>query len=195
MNKHASRTARPSALTSSFFCLLALLVRFQSRIRYCTPNQSRGSLSSWHSQDFGYKQITANETYEDNLACVAMRENSVRRKFLRHIDICRYSVLELVNAGFVKLIPLRTRKFVTDALTKSLPSPALIGHCLVMMGQKYVLLCSFCILNFSFEFIFIFIFLQYLWISQCIWYPHCAWGEQYNTHRPLSHESVHERPA
>jgi len=44
-------------------------------------------------------------------------------------------VRELVKAGFVKLIPLRTHKMVADALTKSLPAPAFIGHRRVMIGQ------------------------------------------------------------
>jgi len=86
-------------------------------------------------KDFGYQQTTTIEIYEDNLACVAISENPVRRKFLRHINIRRYFVRELVKAGFVKLIPLRTHKMVADALTKSLPSPAFIGHRRVMMGQ------------------------------------------------------------
>ena len=79
-------------------------------------------------KDFGYQQQQATAIYEDNLACVAMSENPVRRKFSRHIDIRRYFVRELVKAGFVKLIPLRTHKMVADALTKSLPAPAFIGH-------------------------------------------------------------------
>jgi len=86
-------------------------------------------------KDFGYQQNTATEIDEDNLACVAMSENAVRRKFSRHIDIRRYFVRELVKAVFVKLIPLRTHKMVADALTKSLSSPAFIGHRRVMMGQ------------------------------------------------------------
>jgi len=86
-------------------------------------------------KDFGYQQQNATEVYEDNLACVAMSENPVRQIFSRHIDIRRYFVRELVKAGFVKLIPLRTHKMVADALTKSLPSPAFIGHRCVMMGQ------------------------------------------------------------
>jgi len=86
-------------------------------------------------KDLGYQQQNATEIYEDNLACVAMSENPVRRKFSRHIDIRRYFVRELVKAGFVKLIPLRTHKMVADALTKSLPSPAFIGNRRVMMGQ------------------------------------------------------------
>jgi len=59
-------------------------------------------------KDFGYLQNTATEIYKDNLACVAISENPVRREFSRHIDIHRYFVRELVKAGFVKLIPLRT---------------------------------------------------------------------------------------
>ena len=86
-------------------------------------------------KDFGYQQQQATKIYEDNLACVAMSENPVRRKFSRHIDIRRYFVRELVKAGFVKLIPLRTHKMVANALTKSLPAPAFIGHRRVMMGQ------------------------------------------------------------
>ena len=64
-----------------------------------------------------------------------MSENPVRRKFSRHIDIRRYFVRELVLAGMVKLIPLRTHKMVADALTKSLPAPAFIAHREVMLGR------------------------------------------------------------
>jgi len=85
-------------------------------------------------KDFGYQQQNTTEMYEDNLACVAMSENLVRRKFSRHIDIRGYFVRKLVKAGFVKLIPLRTHKMVADALTKSLSSPAFIGYRRVMIG-------------------------------------------------------------
>jgi len=64
-----------------------------------------------------------------------MSENPVRCKFSRHINIRCYFVRELVKAEFEKLIPLRTHKMVADALTKSLPSPALIDHCRVIMDQ------------------------------------------------------------
>ena len=67
-------------------------------------------------------QLKATEIYEDNLACIAMSENPVRRKFSRHINIRRYFVRELVLAGMVKLIPLRTHKMVADALTKKEPA-------------------------------------------------------------------------
>jgi hypothetical protein len=85
--------------------------------------------------DFGFSQTQATLLYEDNLACVAMSENPVRRKFSRHIDIRKYFVRELVLAGFLKLVPLRTNKMVADALTKSLPSPAFIGHRQIMTGH------------------------------------------------------------
>jgi len=55
--------------------------------------------------------------------------------FSRHIDICRYFVREPVKAGFVKLIPLCAPKMATNALTKSLPLPAFIGHRRVIMGH------------------------------------------------------------
>jgi len=64
-----------------------------------------------------------------------MSEPPVHRNFLRHVDIRRYFVRELVKAGFVKLIPLHTHKMLADALTSSLPSPTFIGHRLVIMGQ------------------------------------------------------------
>ena len=56
-------------------------------------------------KDFGYQQNTATEIYEENLACVAMSENPVQRKFSRHIDIRRYFACELVKAGFLKIHP------------------------------------------------------------------------------------------
>ena len=72
-------------------------------------------------RDFGHSQSTATDIFEDNLACIAMSENPVHRRFSRHIDIRRYFVRELVKANIVKLIPLRTHNMVTDALPKSLP--------------------------------------------------------------------------
>ena len=85
--------------------------------------------------DFGFSQTKATLLYEGILACVAMSENPVRRKFSRHIDIHKYYVRELVLTGFLKLVPLRTHKMVADALTKSLPSPAFVGHRQIMTGH------------------------------------------------------------
>jgi len=85
--------------------------------------------------DFGFSPTLATPLYKDNLTCVAMSANPVRRKFFRHIDIRNYYVLELILAGFLKLVPLRTHKMVADALTKSLPSPDFIGHSQIMTGH------------------------------------------------------------
>jgi len=49
--------------------------------------------------DFDFFQTQAIFLDEDNLACVAMSENPVRRKFSRHIDIRKYYVRELVLEG------------------------------------------------------------------------------------------------
>jgi len=85
-------------------------------------------------------QTKATLLYEDNLACIAMSENPVRLKFSRHFirfDIKQYFVRELVLAGFLKLVHLRTHKMVADALTKSLPSrsTAFVGHRQIMTGH------------------------------------------------------------
>jgi hypothetical protein len=72
-------------------------------------------------RNFGFTPIGPNRIYEDNVACVAMSENPVRRKYSRHIDIRRYFVRDLVSQQVIKLVPLRTGLMVVDALTKSLP--------------------------------------------------------------------------
>ena len=77
-------------------------------------------------RDFAVPQLAPTDIYEDNLACVAMSANPVRRKFSRHVR--RYFVRELVGLKVLRLVPLRTHLMVADALTKSLPSPAHIKH-------------------------------------------------------------------
>jgi len=95
-------------------------------------------------QDFGFTQTGPTNLYEDNLAAVVMSINPVRRKYSRHIYIRRHYVRELGFAGLVKLIPLGTHDMVADALTKSLPAPALTRHREVMMGPSTLsaLLCT-----------------------------------------------------
>ena len=53
----------------------------------------------------------------------------------RHIDIRRCLVRDMVPAGVVKLVPLRTHLMVADALTMSLSSPAHIKHREIMLGH------------------------------------------------------------
>ena len=86
-------------------------------------------------RDFHEAQQSPTLVYEDNLACIAMSENALRRKYSRQIDIRRYFVRELVADGVVKLIPLRTHLMMADVLTKSLPTPAHAKHRAVMMGH------------------------------------------------------------
>ena len=96
-------------------------------------------------RDFGFTQAAPTEVYEDNLACVAMSEKPVRRKFSRHIDIRYYFVRDLVAHQVMKLVPLRTHKMVADQLTKSLPAPALVKHRDVMIGR--VPFCALAVLR------------------------------------------------
>jgi hypothetical protein len=42
---------------------------------------------------------------------------------------------EVAWAGVIKLVPLGTHDMVVDALTKSLPAPALVCHREIMMGH------------------------------------------------------------
>ncbi len=86
-------------------------------------------------RDVDYAQTASTNIYEDNLACIAMSINPVRRKSSRHIDNRVHFSRELYAAGVMKLIPLRTHLTVADALTKSLHGPVLTQHREVMLGH------------------------------------------------------------
>jgi len=88
-----------------------------SKAEFVAASQAAQEVVYLHEtlRNFGYSQSTATDIFEDNLACIAMSKNPVRRKFSRHIDICRYFVRELVKANIVKRILLRTHKMVADA--------------------------------------------------------------------------------
>jgi hypothetical protein len=49
--------------------------------------------------DVGFTQLSPTNVYEDNLACIAMSTNPVRRKSSRHIDMCVHYCRELHTAG------------------------------------------------------------------------------------------------
>jgi len=61
--------------------------------------------------DFGYSQSIATDIFEDNLACIAMSENPVCRKFSRHIDIRRHFVREFVKPILLKQSPFAHTKW------------------------------------------------------------------------------------
>jgi hypothetical protein len=92
--------------------------------------------------DVGFTLLSPANVYEDNLACIAMSTNPVLRKSSRHIDMRVHYCHELYSAGIMKLIPIRTHLMVADALTKSLPGPALSKHRDIMMGHLPFLLAS-----------------------------------------------------
>jgi hypothetical protein len=87
-------------------------------------------------RDFGVTQTQPTLIYEDNLVCIAMSVNPVRRKYSRHIDILRHYIRELCLGNLVKLVPLHTNLMVADALTKNLPTSGLERHRSVMMGYS-----------------------------------------------------------
>ena len=88
----------------------ARLLTCQPRARAVDTQGGREMLS-----DFNMPQAAENRVYEDNLASVTASENSEWLKDSRHIEIRRYFVRELVLAGVVQLIPLRTDKMVANA--------------------------------------------------------------------------------
>ncbi len=92
-------------------------------------------------RDFGVVQTQPTLVYEDNLTCIAMSVNPVRRKYSRHIDIRHHYVRELCLGNLVKLVPLHTNLMVTDALTKSLPATGLECHRSVMVGHSDFQVC------------------------------------------------------
>ena len=86
-------------------------------------------------RDVGHEQIATTDIYEDNLDCIVMSTNPVRRKSSRHIDIRVHFCRELYTAGVMRLIPLRTHLMVADTLTKCPADPALTHHREVMLGH------------------------------------------------------------
>jgi len=140
-------------------------------------------------KDLGYQQRNTIEIYEDNLAYVAVGENPVRRKFSRHINIHRYFVRELVKAGFVKLIPLRThetcrrcphQKSAFACLHRPPPrhdDPN--TFCFQVIALKMCLVCLRIYFH-HFSRLIIFFGLPNV-LYKC---PHCAWGTA--TQNPLT---------
>jgi len=104
-----------------------------------------------------FEQTEPTTVYEDNRACLLMSENPVSRERSRHIDpiqrmvadmsrhiAIRYMfVRELVGLGVIKLVSCSTQKMVADALTKSLPEPALKRHRAEMLGDAKAPYCAY----------------------------------------------------
>ena len=68
------------------------------------------------------------EIWEDNASCILMSENPINRQRSRHVDVQVHFLRDMVRAGSVKLIKCAGTQTVADALTKSLPRPALHKH-------------------------------------------------------------------
>ena len=97
--------------------------------------------------------------YEDNRACILMSENPVSREKSRHVeplqrlvaeqDTSRHVALrqmflrELVGLKVIRMVPCSTQKMVADALTKSLPEPALRRHRDEMLGKAKAPYCAY----------------------------------------------------
>ena len=85
---------------------------------------------------FNFQQNGATEIWEDNASCIMMSENPSNRDRTRHVDTRVHYLRELVRDGHVKLLKCAGPQNVADALTKSLPRPALAKHRQVMWGTR-----------------------------------------------------------
>ena len=74
---------------------------------------------------FNFRQIGATEIWEDNASCIIVSENPANMERTRHFDTRVHYLWELVRDGHVKLLKCAGPQNVADALTKSLPRPAL----------------------------------------------------------------------
>jgi hypothetical protein len=78
----------------------------------------------------------ATEIWEDNASCIMMSENPANRERTRHVDTRVHYLHEFVCDGQVKLLKCAGPQNVADALTKSLPRPALAKHRQYMWGTR-----------------------------------------------------------
>ena len=85
---------------------------------------------------FNFKQKGPTEIWEDNASCIMMSENPANRERTRHVDTRVHYLRDLVRDGHVKLLKCAGPQNVADALTKSLPCPALAKHRQYMWGTR-----------------------------------------------------------
>ena len=85
---------------------------------------------------FNFRQVGATEMWEDNAPCIMMSENPANRERTRHVDTRLHYLRELVRDCHVKMLKCAGPQNVADALTKSLPRPALAKHRQYMWGTR-----------------------------------------------------------
>ena len=61
----------------------------------------------------------------------------------RHVALRRMFLRELVGLKVIRMVPCSTQKMVADALTKSLPEPALRCHRDEMLGKAKAPYCAY----------------------------------------------------
>eukprot|EP00961_Rhodomonas_salina_P087382 1175278-Rhodomonas_salina.1 len=87
-------------------------------------------------EQLGIKQTQPTVVFKDNWACIHLSLNAVLHHKSKHIDVQVYHLRDLCKAGIMTLLKISTDNQVADALTKAIPKPAFITHCLVMMNIK-----------------------------------------------------------
>jgi hypothetical protein len=84
----------------------------------------------------GFDRSPLGPTCVFNAACILMSKTPVNRDRSRHVDVKLHFLRERVRAGEIKLYKCWETLNVADALTKSLPRPAVHKHAPFMHGTR-----------------------------------------------------------
>ena len=85
-------------------------------------------------REIGFEQHGSTSIYEDNRSCINLSENPMFHKRTKHILVRYHYIQDLVQKGFVKLIPLATTNMIADILTKPLGRVLFLVHRDLLVG-------------------------------------------------------------
>ena len=71
-------------------------------------------------RDLGYEQTDATVMYEDNQSCIAHSRNQDNHTRMKHLDVKKYFVRELVSSGVITHEYVPTGEMIADMFTKPL---------------------------------------------------------------------------
>jgi len=71
-------------------------------------------------EELGFPQTSSTLVYEDNQSCIAHARNNDKHSRMKHIDVKKYYVRELVQAGKISHKYISTSEMVADIFTKPL---------------------------------------------------------------------------
>lgn len=81
----------------------------------------------------GTPPLTPVEVYEDNDACRIMASTTQVSGRNKHFDLRQHFVRNQVNAGLIKLLPIRTKHQIADIMTKPTARPTFEKHAAALL--------------------------------------------------------------